>query len=367
MASCAPEGGPETGGDDAQEFAITVSNIGATTAHIKVQAKEADRTFYSNVFPEADINTIGTPAQFMTAYYEIMKSAVAEGQTTWARILDTGVAEWDSGQIVPSTDYIVIAFGIDAQGNLTSSEPSYKKFSSLESTFDPAQWYGYWDVTSSKYANIVYDPILDDAVTTLTEESLTKRILITDATELLEEPGYVLVYGLDDLFLDVEDPTNLANSVPAIGQVIDNSIEIVNQFVVYETEQGYTYEWCGAMWYNKSGISFMPVSGDYAPYTYTMAADGSVEVKSYEGILSDESTFKIDMFRVFMMAGQQFGEFYPEDQAQYLYGDGFSFAKVENELAPAKLSKKSNFRVTHKMATKLHAARTFSSAVNFAK
>lgn len=373
FASCSPNGGNQGGnGDDTEvlgagEFTIAVTDIQSSSAHIKVAAKEATRTFYAAVLPTADFEEYDSSADLMADFYAQMREAVEAGDYVWVgeqgALLDTGVAEWTTKSVVPSTEYTVFAFGIDANGNLTSTDLTYAKFTTLKSTFDPTAWYGNWDITSQKHISEAVDPFENKLVVTLVDEPLTKTLAFEDATEALSEPGYVLVWGIDGVFED---------TLPAVGAIVDNKIEMLNDFAVAEDESSYgptALTWKGLS-YLESYNDYVGIGGEYAPYTFTMATDGSVSVDAYQGQLQGGGGFTTDMYRALgiILEGEYAGyslTYSRNDYEPALFLTGLTMTGVKSAdngaIAPAKLSKK-NIKVVHKMAQPVVAAKQFSAA-----
>ena len=224
FASCEPVG-PNNGGNGgngggevagAGEFELVVSNISETSATVKITPKQEGRTYYWGIHAEADVKEFATTAAFMEDWYAYMKEAVDGGHYTWADLLDNDVVEYTTNKVNPSTKYVVWAFGIDLNGNLTSTDLSYVTFETKASTFDSTSWYGYWNVTSAKHVSIGEDPFSGEPVTELVDEELSKVVAIVDASADLGE-GYVLVYGWDGVF-EME--------LPAIGVVSGNLLNI---------------------------------------------------------------------------------------------------------------------------------------------
>ena len=378
FASCTPNGDNKGGNGDgtevlgAGEFSIVVSDIKSSSAHIKVSAKEATRTFYAAVLSTTEFEEYDSSADLMADFYAQMKDAVEAGVYVWVgeqgALLDTGVAEWTSTKVVPSTEYVVFAFGIDPNGNLTSTDLTYAKFTTLKSTFDPTAWYGNWDITSQKHISEAVDPFENELVINLVDEPLTKTLAFEDATEALGEPGYVLVWGIDGVFDD---------SLPAVGAIVDNKIELLNDFAVAEEEDPsygpIAFTWKGIS-YIESYNDYIGVGGDYAPYTFTMATDGSVSVDAYQGQLQGGGVFATDMYRVVgvILEGEYAGyslSYSRNDGEPALFLTGLTMTGAKSAdngaIAPAKLSKK-NIKVMHKMANQKFVTKTFTAA-RFAK
>jgi hypothetical protein len=280
FASCEPVG-PNTGGNGgnnngggevagAGEFELALLNIGETTATVKITPKQEGRTYYWGISKETSLKEFATTAAYMEDYYADLKEYVDSGNYTWADFLDKGVVEYTTEKVNPSTKYVLWAFGIDEAGNLTSADLTYVGFETKASTFDPASWYGYWNVTAPKCVSIGADPFSGAPVTEFVEEETSKVIAIVDASADLGA-GYVYVYGWDGVF-ELE--------LPAIGLISGNKIKLENETVLF-TEDDETY---GPLDYTWNGISdltathgdWYPVGGNYPCYTITMGAEKAV-------------------------------------------------------------------------------------------
>jgi len=352
---------PENQGD--AEFSLTVSNITKNSADVKISAKEADRTFYWDYIGESQFNEFGTSKEFMEAYLAYMGEVIAANNLTWGDVLSTGADAYTIEKLKPGTSYVLWAVGVDANGNVTSSDITYTSFATEASTFDQTQWLGSWNVTASKHISIAIDPFDTSEnpapVTTVVDEPLTKTITIEDATEDMEEPGYVWIYGLDELWV-FEDGSTL----PALGYLVDNTIEILNFTMVAQYNETIVLGWCATYW---NGQMYMPVGGDFPAYTLVMAEDGSVTMTAASGTLTDETPFTNELFRIYGFDDEgYFYTFSSEDDLYYLSGETMVVEKAAAPaLAPAKLSAKSvkkNFRAVHKMAHPAVAAKTFTAA-----
>ena len=375
FASCEPVG-PNNGGNGgngggevagAGEFELVVSNISETSATVKITPKQEGRTYYWGIHAEADVKEFATTAAFMEDYYNYLKTqAVDTGYYTWEELLDNTVVEYTTNKVNPSTKYVVWAFGIDLNGNLTSTDLSYVTFETKASTFDSTSWYGYWNVTSAKHVSIGEDPFSGEPVTELVDEELSKVVAIVDASADLGE-GYVLVYGWDGVF-EME--------LPAIGVVSGNKIKMANETVLF-TEDDPDY---GTLAYTWNGISnltathgdWYTIGGSYDCYTITNTGEGTASVTAYQGQLTDGTPFMTDYYcmQAVIMSGQYEGyslSFNRADGQAALYLSGESMtaeylAPLE-EVAAQKLNANKKFKVAHKMATPKAAAKMFSSIV----
>lgn len=379
FASCEPAGN-EPGNNDgnpvlgAAEFEMSVTNIGETTATLKVAPKQEGRTFYWNIDTEESLNEFATSAAYMQDYYEYLKAAVDAGQATWAQILDNAAVEYTTTKVNPNTKYILWAFGIDANGNLTSADLSYVKFETPKSTFDPTSWYGYWEVSSPKHVSVGVDPFTNYLVSEFVDQPLERVIAIYDASEDFGE-GYVYILGLDD---GADQYT-----LPAVATISSNKLKLEQGFVlVPNAEEDDTY---GSLHYGWSAYSyiesyddFVNVGGTYDAYTFTMGADNkTASVKAFQGQLTSGGSFMTDYYAfAFIIASGQYegsalGNLVREDgqPSLYLSGAEMTAEKVGELEEPAvkKLSANKKFKAVYKMATPKAAAQMFSAAVKFAK
>ena len=366
-ASCTPTGNKPGGEGEgtANEFAITVSEITATSAHIKVEAKEATRTFYANLMPKAAfVSEYESPAALMNDYYSQMKELVKAGQYTWEGLLDTGKIEWTTTKVVPSNEYVVFAFGVDAQGNLTSADLSYKSFKTLESTFDTASWSGFWTVTSPKTYVQQTNLLTEEYEETWTDDELTRDIEIVDGATLnASMAGYAVIYGWDGNFL---------MDGPAIGTYNDNKIELLNNEIVHEVTEGpnagMVYQWIALSDVPAMDYYGIMVGGEYPAYIFAMDAEGKVTIEPYVGELTNGETFSVCSFTIFPVIGEDIYVWNYEEPAYTFSGKGITAVKSSAPApAPAKLSAKKDIKVMHKMATQKFVAKKFSSVLNLTK
>ena len=379
LASCTPEGGKTPGGNGnnvlgAGEFELVVSNIGETTATVKITPKQEGRTYYSRISKEASLKEFATTAAYMEDWYAYLKEAVDSGNYTWADFLDKDVVEYTNEKLDPSTKYVLWAFGIDEVGNLTSTDLSYVVFETKASTFDPASWYGYWNVTAPKHVSVGVDPFSGYLVSSFVDEELEKVIAIFDASEDFGE-GYVYILGLDDGADQY--------SLPAVATISGNKLKLENGFALVpnaEEDPDYgmlDYGW-SAYSYLESYSDFNPIGGTYDAYTFTMGADNkSASVTAYEGQLTTGEPFMTDYYAfAFIIASGEYagfplGNLVREDGQPSLYLSGAEmtaeFLAPLEEVAAQKLNANKKFKAVHKMATPKAAAQKFSAAVNFAK
>ena len=375
FASCEPgqetPGGNNEGGNTvlgAAEFEISVSNIGETSATLKIAPKQEGRSFYWNVKPESDLKEFATTAAYMEDWYAYMKELVESGYYQWSDLLDNTAVELEYTKFNPSTKYVLWAFGIDANGNLTSADLSYVKFETKVSTFDPTTWYGYWNVSASKHVSDGVDPFTNKSVTEFVDEPLDKVVAISDASADFGE-GYVYVWGWDGVF-ELE--------MPALGLISGSNIKLMNSTVLF-TENDDEY---GPLDYTWQGISYLesygdwyPIGGDYPCYTLTMGADGkSATVAAYQGQLTSGDKFMTDYYclAAVITTGQYEGyslSFSRTDGQPALYLSGAemtaSYLAPLEEASVKKLEANKKGKLYTMMATPKAVAH-YSAAVKFA-
>ena len=371
FASCEPIG-PNIGGNEnevlgAAEFNISVENIGETSAVLKVAPKQEGRTFYWNVKTEASVKEFATTKAYMEDWYAYLGEAIATGNYQWSDLLDGAAVEYEHTNLNPGTKYVLWAFGIDANGNLTSADLSYVVFETKASTFDPTTWYGYWNVTAPKHVSDGVDPFTNKAVTEFVDEELEKVIAITDASEDFGE-GYVYVWGWDGVF-ELE--------MPALGLISGNKIKMANDTVLFtEDDPDYgplDYTW-GGMSYLESYGDWYTIGGSYDCYTLTNTGSGVASVTAYQGQLTDKTPFMTDYYclKAVITTGQYAGyslSFSRTDGQAALYLSGAEMtaaylAPVEGAAAQ-KLNANKKFRIAHKNATPRAAVSMFASASKF--
>lgn len=364
FASCTPDGGGDkTGNEGAGEFTIEVSDITPTSAHIKVTAKEPTRTFYANVMSKAEFASFN-----INDHFAELVEAVESGQYTWEQLISAGTEEWTSGRITPDKEFVAYAYGVDANGNLTSTAASYKSFKSPASTFDTTQWAGWWEVISPKTYIQQTNPIKQENGEDAYEEAwideeLIRPIQIVDgATEHESLEGYAVVYGWDGNFL---------YDGPAIGVYNDNKLELLNNEIVYEdAEQGLIYQWLALSDIPALDGQYL-VGGEYAPYTFAMDASGNVSLNAYKGQITTGDEFVVCAFNIYPVIGEDVYVWNYTEPAYTFSGETMTVTKTtapdDAGVAPAKLSKNSKVKVMHKMANQKYVAKKFSSVLNLSK
>ena len=368
-ASCTPNGGKPGGNEGgSDEFAIEVTNIGEYGATVTVTPKDETRTYFWSVTKMAFVNEAGGPDAWMNEIYQQEKDLVDGGYETWwgseESVLDLGVQTLELKSLDPNTTYCVYAFGVDTNGNLTSTKCSYKSFKTAVSTFDTSVWTGIWNVTSPKvYYELVANEQYVSGIQEAGEEGYTRPV------EIMEDEGYALIFGWDPVapsLPSLTDPEAEVDILPVYGEFAGNKINFLNDEVLYQGD-GVVIFWL-AEWDN----GYIVGGTNYAPYEMEMAQDGSVTITAGGGQLTSGETGTVARFSIWV---EMDGNYYPyyafgdgAEPAYHFSGETMTAVKADAPApAPAKLSAKKNFKVMHKFANAKSAALQFSSAVKIAK
>lgn len=374
VASCAPDGGGDDNGGSqggGTEFTIEITNVGDQTASVTITPKDLERTYYWSATKMEYVNEEGGPNEWMDLIYEQCKGMVDGGFETWvggdAPLLVSGVDSYDFKTLAPNTTYCVYAFGVDANGNLTSTNLTYKTFTTKESTFDTSAWSGVWNVTSPKvYVEMVAGEQYQSGVIEV-PDGYTRPVLIEDIATTYDDPsmaGYAYVWGWDAVFPAI---TNLEEEgIPALATYVGNKLEFVNDEVMYK-EEGFEVFWT-ALWDN----DYLVGGTNYAPYKFVMGENNSATIQAGGGQLTSGEYGTVALFSLWVFYDNK--DYYPyyvftdgEEPAYHFSGETMTAVKADNSgVAPAKLSKK-NGRIMHKFANANGAAFSFSSAVKMAK
>ncbi len=386
-ASCTPNGeGPGNNGGGSDEFTIEVSNITEYGATIKVTPKDMERTYFHGVWDYATFVGLGGATGLMEAAYELYKERVEAGKESWLSgpypLLKSGVSERTLEALSPGTKYVAMVFGVDANGNLTSTTPTHTEFITKDSTFDTSVWEGVWNVTTDyvfveKVANGQYVSGVQSA------EGFSRPVEIIDAELVFgsEYAGYAAILGWDALFPELQ-ADGLDYTLPILGTYIGNTIELSNEFIIgtgnySDTGDPYYIKWY-AQWLTELENLYV-VNGDYPPYTFKMGNDGNVTIEAYSGSLDGGEDGTVARLSVWLEDSEGFAPYYvytslaeAEEALLHFSGETMTAAKVDAGAtpAPAKLSAKkgaNNFRAVHKMAHPTTSAIEFSSAVKAAK
>ena len=233
----------------------------------------------------------------------------------------------------------------------------FEKGEIVETLPDYSYWFGTWTVTSPKTFVQQQNLLTDEYEEMWTNNELVRNIEIVDGATLdASMEGYVAVYGWDGNFL---------MDYPAIGELNNNKLELLNNEIVYEdASQGVVYQWMAqsaAPTYDPDNM--LMVVGEYPTYTFAMDADGKVIIHAYKGQISTGDAFTVCSFTIWQVK-DYYGENYvlpwEYDEPVYTFS-GETIVATKIEAAPSKLSAK-NVKIMHKMANQKFVTKTFTAA-----
>ncbi len=232
----------------------------------------------------------------------------------------------------------------------------FEKGEIIETPPDYSYWFGTWTVTSPKTFVQQQNLSTGEYEEMWTNNELVRNIeIINGATLDASMAGYVAVYGWDGNFL---------MDYPAIGELNNNKLELLNDEIVYEdASQGVVYQWvaqCEIPAYDPDNMYM--VGGNFPTYTFIMGADGNVTIHAYKGKITTGDAFTVCSFTIWQVTDYAYPWKY--DEPVYTFS-GETIAATKVETAPSKLSEK-NVKIMHKMANQKFITKTFT-AVRFVK
>lgn len=291
-------------------------------------------TYYWDVLPKeiADL-MFPTDDDIMTYIVGSVSEQLAAYSKTWADVIDEGVVEYTYTGLDPLTDFYVVAFGLDTNGEVTT-----KLFKTEFKTADvnPAlkSWMGTWEVTSEKTAYSEKggrDGIFDEPTTRI----------ITIGTKsagfgIAVEESELIVSGLS--YTDGLEFFGPGVKLETVGTVTSKgNLELKNGFVSFDATSAdmgeFTflgYSWSEAM------NQYVVVNGSYAPYTLALGADKKTGTGTpYSGMLSNGADFTVvyyDMFSVDEAGG--ISSFYSDPTYGGALTGNWTLKKVESKAVP---------------------------------
>ena len=244
---------------------IKVGTVTATKADLVFTPDPLEGfTYYWEVLPKELADILMPTDQDIIAYLVAdVNELLATYGLTWAEVIDDGVVEYTYTGLEPLTEYYAVAFGIDAEGNVTTG--LYKTVFTTND-LNPAlkEWMGTWTVTSED----TFEKAKDAAGLTgqPTERTITIGTASTFDIELDEDQ--LVVSGLS--YTDGMPLFNGGIQLETIGSVnADGGFELANGFEVFDAgEETGIFTWIGYCW--SEGLArYTIVSGNYPPYTLT--------------------------------------------------------------------------------------------------
>ena len=309
-------------------------------------------TYYYDYLPkeEADL-LLPTDEEKMNYLVQSINELLAEYEMTWADVITEGKETYTFKGLAPLTSYYAVAFGIDANGNVTSK--LYKtEFTTQDLNPALKEWVGTWTVTSEKTAYSEKegrDGIFDEPTTrtiTIGTESAGFGIAVEEAE--------LIVAGLS--YTDGLEFFGPGVKLETVGTVTSKgNLELKNGFVSFDATSAdmgeFTflgYSWSEAM------KDYVVVSGNYPPYTLSLGTDKKTGTGTpYSGMLSNGADFSVvyyDMFSVDAAGG--ISSFYSDPTYGGALAGNWTLTKVQETPAATPQSMKIQTKVAKEMKIK---------------
>ena len=309
-------------------------------------------TYYYDYLPkeEADL-LLPTDEEKMNYLVQSINELLAEYEMTWADVITEGKETYTFKGLAPLTSYYAVAFGVDANGNITSK--LYKtEFTTQDLNPALKEWVGTWTVTSEKTAYSEKegrDGIFDEPTTrtiTIGTESAGFGIAVEEAE--------LIVAGLS--YTDGLEFFGPGVKLETVGTVTSKgNLELKNGFVSFDATSAdmgeFTflgYSWSEAM------KDYVVVSGNYPPYTLSLGTDKKTGTGTpYSGELSNGADFSVvyyDMFSVDAAGG--ISSFYSDPTYGGALAGNWTLTKVQGEPTAAPKSMKIETKLAKEMKIK---------------
>ena len=338
----------------AGKVTIQVTNITASKATVTCTPDPLTGfTYYYDYLPkeEADLLLPTDEDKISFVVQDINEALANRPDLSWADLIDEGVAEYTFTGLAPLTEYYAIAFGIDANGNVTSK--LYKtEFTTQDLNPALKEWVGTWTVTSEKTAYSEKggrDGIFDEPTTrtiTIGTESAGFGIAVEEAE--------LIVAGLS--YTDGLQFFGPGVKLETIGTVTSNgNLELKNGFVSFDAtsyDMG-EFTFLGYSW-SEAMKRYVVVSGNYPPYTLSLGTDKKTGTGTpYSGELSNGADFSVvyyDMFSVDAAGG--ISSYYSDPTYGGALAGNWTLTKVQETPAATPQSMKIQTKVAKQMKIK---------------
>jgi hypothetical protein len=135
--ACTPNnegnGGENNDPTPALTFTIQLSDITASTVKMAVTPSNDTDTYFFDVVETSVLSHYSSPKAFVTDYISQLKAIYEEYGISLSDVLSQGPDSWEyeEGQLESNTDYYAFAFGVTAEG-VVSSEVTMESFKTLE-------------------------------------------------------------------------------------------------------------------------------------------------------------------------------------------------------------------------------------------
>lgn len=143
--ACLPnEGGS---GKDSAEFDISVSAITAESATVSVTPSNDIETYYFDILEKSEFDTFDSKIEVAELIVSELQNICNEYDVSLVDILSKGADSYDFSELAPATEYVAYAFGVNANGTITT-EVFTKTFKTSTAATTPG--------TGTNYTNFVY-------------------------------------------------------------------------------------------------------------------------------------------------------------------------------------------------------------------
>ena len=315
---------------------ITIPNVTSSTATVVCTPEPVGFTYFWDYIEKESVDAIFTSDDEIVEYLKSTYDEILpQYGYTWGDVIYDDVDEYVIDGLDPSTSYYVLAFGIDASGNVTSGLFK-EEFTTKDVSGAVKAWIGTWNLTSTQtYYNEnggkdgVYDEVTERTITIGTDTGFGLQLAENEL--VVSGLSYTDALGLFGDGVQLE-------TVATVGEgtlKFKNGCEV---FDATEYDLG-IFTWIGFAWSDALQGEYV-VSGGYAPYTLTLGADKvSATGTPYAGQLSNGADFRVIKYDMFISSGGGYSSYYSE--AGYGSPSGtWTLTKVQDEPAAAPQSVK---------------------------
>ena len=339
-------------------FSFEFKNVTSNSVDVYVTPSDDSASYWYDIYPLAEFNELGTPAEFMQAYYMYIKATIESMGYPFSAALDQGASNFTYTELDANTAYVAFAFQVDPDsGALVSTELSHDVFTTASNQNSPlSAWLGTWNLTSSK-TYVQQNNAQGKYEEAFLNQTLTRTITIADSGM---GDGTVLVYGWDGYFLE---------DAPALAVIENDVLSLINDIIVYEdTEQGVVYQWLAQSSVPTYSEGLYILSGQYQTYNFmktgdTLIGQNATGVVTAGGV---DHNFYVQAFTIFPVIGDDIYVWNYSEPAYTFAGESFNAVKVSGTRALASdnlSSKKANkMRMMHKFANAQFNAKHFTAS-----
>ena len=356
FAACTPtpnggnDGNGDNNGDDntpgvtSHTFAIEVTATACKADVVVTPETGFTGYYYDNVVSAAKYAELGgTDNAFLAAYIEERTARFESLGYTWLDVvLDADqVDEWTAEGLDPETDYYVVAFGVDKNGNATTGLSKKAFTTGVAKGYDG--WFGTFTASTPSSFNMYFDTGLNDFVQEVVNTPKSQPVYIQDAAALLEDPqyaGYAFVWNLTSSFWASTVEGGLAqwDSIYTVAEFnADGELQLMNGdvYTSYQDNAGENVEvtWASFCTITGSTAALNLVNGSYAAHTFAPAVDGVSTSVPYKGSLSGGGSFEVVVYDLFpIWESGQYSFYVEEDAPTYFFYGPITLTKTSDEV-----------------------------------